>query len=105
MLKVSSRAKKPPSTGETNQLATISPSLSHCTASMPTAATPTPTTAPTIECVVDTGQPRIVATISQTAAASSAASMPSISNSGIGAKTSPSMIPFEIVEATPPPAR
>ena len=41
---------------------------------MPTAAKPT--IAPTIEWVVETGQPRVEAIISQIAAASSAASMP-----------------------------
>jgi hypothetical protein len=41
---------------------------------MPTIAKPT--MAPTMEWVVDTGQPRVVAIISQMAAASSEASMP-----------------------------
>ncbi|KFB71916.1 MAG: hypothetical protein AW09_002928 [Candidatus Accumulibacter phosphatis] len=105
MLMVSSRATVPPRTGEMNQLATISPIISQCTACTPRAATPTPHTAPTRACVVATGQPRMLATISQIPAASSAPIMPSTNRCGTGSKSLPSMMPVEIVSATSPPAR
>ena len=76
MLSISSSAIRPPSSGETSQLATMPPILPHLTASTPMPTTAKPTIAPTIEWVVETGQPRVEAIISQIAAASSAASMP-----------------------------
>ena len=48
---------KPEVTGDTTQLITIVPTLPHCTASTPMPTAAKPTIAPTIECVVDTGQP------------------------------------------------
>ena len=66
----------PPMRGETNQLATIEPILPQLTTSTPIPAAPKPTMAPTMVWVVETGQPRLVAIISQMAAASNAASMP-----------------------------
>ena len=67
---------EPAKRGDTTQLIAIVPTLPHATASteMPTAANPT--MAPTIECVVETGQPRLLAIASHVAAASSAASIP-----------------------------
>lgn len=72
---------------------------------MPSAATPAPHTAPTIECVADTGQPRMLATVSQIPAASNAPIMPNSSRCGTGSNNLPSRIPFETVAATSPPAR
>ena len=59
--------------------------------------------APTMEWVVDTGQPLIVASNSQTPAASKAESMPKTSRSGVmycGAT-----MPLLIVSVTSPPAK
>jgi len=47
----------PPSRGETTQLAAILPMTAQFTALKPPAIKPKPTTAPTMLCVVDTGQP------------------------------------------------
>ena len=64
---------------------------------------PAPSTAPTIECVVDTGAPTAVARLSQSAPASSAASMihtkvsESLIRSGL-------MMPLRMVPTTSPPA-
>ncbi|MNJ62373.1 hypothetical protein D3C77_582130 [compost metagenome] len=97
------KATSPERNGVITQLATIGPIAPHCTASieMPTAAKPI--TAPTIECVVDTGQPREVAISSQVPAASSADIMPSTIRSGV--MISASTMPFLIVSVTSPPAR
>jgi hypothetical protein len=67
-------------------------------------ATAKPTTAPTIEWVVETGQPRVEAIISHTAAASSAPSMPKTRISGRSTIELGSMIPLRMVEVTWPPA-
>ena len=67
---------KPAVSGETTQLITIVPTLAHLTASIPIPTAAKPTMAPTIECVVDTGQPRFDAISNQVPAASSDASMP-----------------------------
>ena len=66
----------PASSGDVTQLATMVPTLSQCTESMPTPTAAKPTMAPTMEWVVDTGQPNQDATTSQMPAASSADSMP-----------------------------
>ena len=58
ILNISTSAITPPSSGETIQLATIWPILPQFTASIPIPAIAKPTIAPTIECVVETGQPR-----------------------------------------------
>jgi len=58
-------ATTPPNTGEITQLATICPIFPQCTASNPIPATANPTSAPTIECVVETGHPLAEATASQ----------------------------------------
>ena len=63
-----------------------------------------PTRAPTMEWVVETGQPRLEATISQMAAASRAASMPKTRISGLSAIPEGSMIPLRMVLVTCPPA-
>ena len=70
---------------------------------IPTAAKPT--MAPTMEWVVDTGQPCMLAISSQVAAASSADNMPYTISSGCPAMTSASMMPLRMVAVTSPPAR
>ena len=94
MLNIRTNAISPPTTGEMTQLAAICPIFAHLTASTPIPAMPKPTKAPTIECVVETGQPFNEATNSQMAAASKAAIMPNISISGW----------FAIGEGSPPTA-
>ena len=69
------------------------------------ATTANPMIAPTIVCVVDTGQPNLDATVSQAAAARSADNMPMTSRSGSCWRDSASMMPLRIVEVTSPPAR
>jgi hypothetical protein len=64
-----------------------------------------PTMAPTMEWVVETGQPNLEATVSHTAAASSAASIPSIRTSGSPTRALESMMPLRMVDVTSPPAR
>ncbi len=59
-----------------NQLATISPIFCQLIASTPNATIPKPVTAPTIECVVDTGIPNELAMCNQIAAAKSEQDMP-----------------------------
>ena len=93
----------PPSTGEITQLAAMLPMVDQSTMAGPAAAMPAPSTAPTIECVVDTGAPTAVARFSHSAPASSAASMihtkvsESLMRSG-------SMMPLRMVPMTSPPA-
>ncbi len=72
------RAKEmpPASTGETTQLAMICTTLPQLTASTPIPTAAKPTIAPTMEWVVETGQPRRLAISSHTPAANSADSMP-----------------------------
>ena len=48
-------------TGEKTQEATMLPTFDQWTTPSPPAATPKPTTPPTMECVVDTGRPVAVA--------------------------------------------
>ncbi len=103
-LRVRRKAIVPPSTGEISQLATMLPIFSHSTDSIPMPTVPKPTSAPTMVCVVDTGQPKWLATINQVPAASSAASMPRTRISGDGT-TEASMIPLRMVLVTWPPAR
>ena len=105
MLIISTQASTPPISGETTQLATIWPIFAQFTASTPMPTTPKPTMAPTIVWVVDTGQPRDEATISQIPAASSAANMPKTNISGFSEMGAGSMIPLRIVLVTCPPAR
>ena len=102
---MSAKAIEPARSGDTTQLAAICPTLPHATASteIPTAAKPT--MAPTMECVVETGHPLMLAIRSHVAAASSADSMPNTSNSGVSVSTAGSMIPLRFVEVTSPPAR
>ncbi|MOA32606.1 hypothetical protein D3C78_1538430 [compost metagenome] len=97
------KATRPDSTGETTQLATIGPMASQCTASTDTPTAAKPITAPTMEWVVETGQPFSEATSNQVPAASSADIMPSTIRSGLIA--SASTMPFLIVSVTSPPAR
>ena len=83
------KPSNPPTRGERNQLAAIWPSLCHSTALQPTATMPKPATAPTIECVVDTGIPRHVAMFSQIAVASRAQAIPRISNAAASCSVIP----------------
>ena len=79
--------------------------MPQATASTPTPTAPNPTIAPTIECVVETGQPREDAINSQVAAAKSEASIPYTSNSGLDTNDPESRMPFRTVAVTSPPAR
>jgi len=51
------KAMNPAVTGEMTQLMTMVPTFSQCTASTPMPTAAKPTIAPTMECVVETGQP------------------------------------------------
>ena len=95
----------PASSGDTSQLAAMVPTFSQCTASMPIPTAAKPTMAPTIEWVVETGEPFMVAIISQVPAASSADSMPYTINSGLPDIDSASIMPWRMVAVTSPPAR
>ncbi|MCY1557838.1 hypothetical protein D9M68_947210 [compost metagenome] len=97
------KASTPESTGVTTQLATIGPTADHCTDSTDTPTAAKPITAPTMEWVVDTGQPRLVAISSQVPAANNADIMPSTIRSGV--ITPASTMPFLMVSVTWPPAR
>jgi hypothetical protein len=90
-------------TGEITQLATIPLSVPQLAACVPPAAMPAPSTAPMIECVVDTGAPDAVATLSQIAPASKAAVITQMKRS-VSAIAAGSMIPFCTVATTSPPA-
>lgn len=82
----------------------------HCTISKPPApvcrprVTAAPTMPPTIECVVETGQPILVAMSSQTAAPIRAASMMYTKSIGGSATLSRSTMPLRTVSVTSPPA-
>ena len=73
----------PARSGETTQLITINPTLFQWTASTPIPTIAKPTIEPTMEWVVETGQPARDAINSQMPAASNEASMPNINNSGV----------------------
>ena len=98
-------AMAPPTRGEKIQLAAIRPILAHRMAPKPPPTKPKPTTAPTMEWVVETGIPRAVATWSQMAAASRAEVMPQRMRLGLGAKTAGSTMPFRTVSVTWEPTR
>src|SRR5690554_8235947 len=68
----STNERVPASNGDISQLEAITPTLPHSTASIPSPTAPKPTTAPTIECVVETGQPLAEATNNHTPAANNA---------------------------------
>ena len=70
------KATVPANTGETTQLAAIFPTFIQLTASTEMPTDPKPTIAPTMLCVVDTGQPYVVAIKSQIPAARSADIIP-----------------------------
>ena len=94
----------PASKGEVTQLEAISPIFDQFTASVPTATNAKPTIAPTIEWVVETGQPTRDATVNHMAAANRAESMPY--SRMLASPIAPeSIIPLRIVEVTSPPAR
>ena len=99
------KAIRPASTGESTQLMAMAPTWPQLTESteMPTAAKPT--IAPTMEWVVETGQPRTLAIISQAPAANRADIIPYTSNSGESASSSGSIMPLRMVAVTSPPAR
>ena len=88
----------PASIGVTTQLATMGPTPPQCTASIDTPTAAKPMTAPTMVCVVDTGQPRVEATISQVPAASNADIMPSTMRLGLIRLAS--TMPFLMVSVT-----
>mmetsp|Transcript_3490 Transcript_3490/g.6199 ORF Transcript_3490/g.6199 Transcript_3490/m.6199 type:complete len:259 (+) Transcript_3490:1757-2533(+) len=86
----------------------------HCTESTPRNAKPTPMSAPTIECVVDTGSSQKVARRSHREAATRAAKLPIMSTSGplntpmdrlLGSKYLMLMIPERTVPVTCAPSR
>ena len=62
--------------GETTHPHVIRPTVFQSTIEIPIATHPNPTTAPTIECVVDTGNPKYDAVMSHVPAAISAAIIP-----------------------------
>ncbi len=93
----------PPIRGEITQLITMAPMVSQFTRPQPPAAMPAPMTAPMMECVVETGAPRAVARLSQSAPASKAANMTQANNAG-SAMASASMMPPLMVPTTSPPA-
>ena len=95
----------PAITGETTQLATMVLTLPQFTASLETPTAAKPTMAPTMLCVVDTGQPIKLASISQVPAAKSAESIPNTKRSGLSANTPESTMPLRMVEVTSPPAK
>ena len=96
-------AIRPPSSGDTTQLATMAPTVSQRATDRPPAATPAPSTAPTMECVVDTGAPNAVARLSHSAPASSAAVITQMKRS-LSAMPAGLMMPPRIVDVTSPPA-
>ena len=52
------KAKRALRAGEISQLRAMEPTSPHCTAAEPPATRPKPRIAPTIACVVETGQPK-----------------------------------------------
>ena len=86
------------------QLAAMPPIVGQFTAENPAAAMPAPITPPTMECVVDTGAPRNVAKLTQSADEISAAIIAQMKTSW-PATLSGLMIPLEMVETTSPPAK
>ena len=91
--------------GETTQLAAMVPTLFHDTASKPIEIITKPTIEPTIEWVVDTGHPFVLAIKSQVPAAHNAESIPIINIFSFPTYRLGSTIPFLIVEVTSPPAK
>src|SRR5690625_3090091 len=72
----STNERVPASNGDISQLEAITPTLPHSTAPPPSPTAPKPTTPPTIQYVVEPGQPMAETTNNHTAAANSAESMP-----------------------------
>jgi len=95
----------PASNGDTTQLAAIEPTFGHSTTSKPIPIEAKPTMAPTMECVVETGQPKYDEISNQVPADRRADIIPKTKRSGLEATTPESMIPFRIVDVTSPPAR
>ncbi len=95
----------PAITGDITQLAVIEATLGHWITSTPIPTAAKPTIAPTIECVVDTGQPKYEAINNHMPAASKVPSMPKTSSSGVSLMTAASIIPSLMVAVTSPPAR
>ena len=96
-------ATAPPKTGEIIQLRAIILIEGQFTAAIPAAAMPAPMTPPTTECVVDTGAPTHVARLTHRADEISAAIIAQM-NTWESATDAGSMIPFEMVDTTSPPA-
>src|SRR5690606_41230568 len=99
------KAIVPAITGEITQLETMEVTALQSTASteMPTAAKPL--MAPTIEWVVDTGQPRILAINNHVPAANSAEGMPYTNSSGVSVSMWGSTRPLRLVEVPAAAAR
>src|SRR5690606_40617110 len=97
------KATMPDSSGEMIQLDTIGRTPDQLTESTETPTAPKPITAPTIEWVVETGQPRMDAISNQEPAARREAIMPNtICSADIWVA---SRMPLRIVWVTEPPAR
>src|SRR5690606_35997777 len=99
----SQKATKPESSGDTTQLETMGATPPQFTASIDTPTAAKPITAPTMEWVVETGQPLVEATNSQVPAANSADIMPSTIRSGVIIDAS--TMPLLMVSVTSLPAR
>ena len=94
----------PPNNGDITHDAAIWLIFGQLTAENPAAAIPAPITPPTTECVVDTGAPTQVAKLTHNAAEINAANIAQIKISG-SPTADGSMIPFDIVPTTSPPAK
>ena len=93
----------PPIKGDSSQLKKIDATTNQSTTLVPTAASPAPSTPPTMACVVDTGAPKYVARCTHSAEASSADIMIHTNVSAFGTRAG-SMMPLEIVSTTSLPA-
>ena len=96
-------ARMPPVSGEITQLATIWPMVGQTMASKPSAAMPAPTTPPTIEWVVETGAPMMVARLTHSADDSSADIM-TMMKAFVVSVASRTIRLREMVDTTSPPA-
>ena len=81
---------------------TMAPMVPQLTSPHPPAAIPAPITAPMIECVVETGAPSDVATLSHTAPASSAANISQMKRSGSSIAAGLMMPPLTVSTTSPP---
>src|SRR5690606_35494901 len=100
-----STLSSPPTSGLTTQDITTCQTLGQLMAAVPASTRPKPITAPTMLWVVETGQPHLLARLSQIAAASSAAVIPIANSTGSAATTSWSTMPLRMVSVTWPPTK